>query len=468
MRATSALQMLTQLREFAIDPPGASLSFRARLARENGWTETEAGEVLDEYLHFIALTQFAGHEVTPSDSVDQAWHLHLTYTRNYWNQLCAELLGRPLHHGPTAGGPASDQRYRIQYGQTLRSYEQHFGYPPPARWWPAARERFAQSASARRIDTRVHWLIPRRWLPTAALTAAALLVAVLLPDLAEAQEVNPLNWTAGPFLKLYGSLILAAIAASLLVFFTTRGVDEARGARTLSPEQLAILAGRTSQLGDTVAVRLLERGALTLDTTTSKLVAATGVHGNDEFERAVLKRAATGAHQEELALALRDEAMRMEQELTRRGEMVRAEDWLRRVLLVTAPLALPWLLGLTKIVFGVMRDKPVGYLILGSIVLPLIALGFVISVGSVSARGRATLAYHRARHGRLKRAPTADELPLAVALFGTAVLSGTAYAHHADALRQATSSSGDGGGSSDGSSGGGSGGSGCGGCGGGD
>ena len=41
-----------------------------------------------------------------SEQVDAAWHLHLTYTRSYWDRFCKETLGQPLHHDPTRGGPA--------------------------------------------------------------------------------------------------------------------------------------------------------------------------------------------------------------------------------------------------------------------------------------------------------------------------------------------------------------------------
>jgi hypothetical protein len=33
--------------------------------------------------------------------VDQAWHLHLTFSENYWKVFCPQILGSPLHHHPT-------------------------------------------------------------------------------------------------------------------------------------------------------------------------------------------------------------------------------------------------------------------------------------------------------------------------------------------------------------------------------
>ena len=75
-----------------IGPPDAALSFARRLARENRWSLAYAERVIEEYRRFCYLAMTAGHEVTPSDQVDQAWHLHLTYSRDYWERFCPEVL----------------------------------------------------------------------------------------------------------------------------------------------------------------------------------------------------------------------------------------------------------------------------------------------------------------------------------------------------------------------------------------
>lgn len=92
------------LSSYVVGPQDVRLSFVQRLARENGWGETHALRVFDEYRRFCFLAVTGHGEVTPSDAVDQAWHLHLTYSRDYWERFCPEILRRPLHHGPTAGG----------------------------------------------------------------------------------------------------------------------------------------------------------------------------------------------------------------------------------------------------------------------------------------------------------------------------------------------------------------------------
>jgi hypothetical protein len=149
------------LSHYDIGPADAQLSFAARLARENGWRPAQADRVIEEYRRFCFLAVTVGHPVTPSDAVDQAWHLHLTYTRDYWERFCPRVLGRPLHHGPTAGGAAEHHRYFNQYAETLRSYEHAFGAPPPADLWPSAVRRLIEDPRARRVHPRDGIFLPR-------------------------------------------------------------------------------------------------------------------------------------------------------------------------------------------------------------------------------------------------------------------------------------------------------------------
>ena len=67
-----------------MDEPGAALPFTSRLAREQGWSHAFAARAIREYKRFLILAMEAGHPVTPSEAVDQVWHLHLVYTVSYW------------------------------------------------------------------------------------------------------------------------------------------------------------------------------------------------------------------------------------------------------------------------------------------------------------------------------------------------------------------------------------------------
>src|SRR5687767_9155876 len=99
-------ELYERVRSYRFDADGATHTFADRLAQENGWTRGYTRRVIEEYRKFAFLAAAAGHPVSPSDAVDQAWHLHLLYIRGYWDEFCGKVLGMPLHHEPSRGGGA--------------------------------------------------------------------------------------------------------------------------------------------------------------------------------------------------------------------------------------------------------------------------------------------------------------------------------------------------------------------------
>ena len=149
-----------RISSFQIDDPNAPLPFSARLASENGWSRNFACRVTEEYKRFCFIAITANHSVTPSDEVDQAWHLHLLCTRSYWDGFCTHALGRPLHHSPTRGGAEELNKFREWYMQTIKSYERVFGQPP-CDIWPRVEERFARNRGFLRVNLENFWVVPR-------------------------------------------------------------------------------------------------------------------------------------------------------------------------------------------------------------------------------------------------------------------------------------------------------------------
>lgn len=171
------------LSSYVVGRGDASLTFRQRLMRENGWSEELTERVLDEYRRFCFLAATSAVELTPSDAVDQVWHLHLTYTRDYWERFCPQVLHRPLHHGPTSGGDVERSRFFDQYALTLHRYEQVFGTAPPKDIWPGAARRLLDDPRARRVHPRDGIIISRVVVWVGGLTLiviACLLLSVFL------------------------------------------------------------------------------------------------------------------------------------------------------------------------------------------------------------------------------------------------------------------------------------------------
>ncbi len=116
-----------------------------------------AARAISEYRRFLYLAVVAGHQVSPSDDVDQVWHLHLLYTESYWNRLCCDVLAMPLHHHPTTGGASERAKFDAWYRTTLESYRRVFLEDPPADIWPNPERRASGTDRYQRVNTRRSW-----------------------------------------------------------------------------------------------------------------------------------------------------------------------------------------------------------------------------------------------------------------------------------------------------------------------
>jgi hypothetical protein len=158
---TAAQQTLWQkINRFQLDDPASSLTFSDRLARENAWTLEYALSCVQEYKKFMFLLCIADHPLTPSDEVDQVWHLHLLYTQSYWNDFCGGILGKQIHHGPTKGGSAEQDKFTNWYEKTMQLYTAVFEAAPPQNIWPPSAIRFSKT-NYKRINTDDNWIIPK-------------------------------------------------------------------------------------------------------------------------------------------------------------------------------------------------------------------------------------------------------------------------------------------------------------------
>ncbi len=129
-------ELWKKVQAFHFDEGEPHLSFKDRLRRENQWNETYTKRVIEEYRRFLFLLLESGINCTPSGQVDKVWHLHLIYTRSYWEKFCREIAGRSVHHVPTTGGVDESSKFARQYERTLQKYTEFFGERPPQDIWP--------------------------------------------------------------------------------------------------------------------------------------------------------------------------------------------------------------------------------------------------------------------------------------------------------------------------------------------
>ena len=65
--------------------------------------------------------------------IDAVWHLHIIDTRAYLDGLCAQIIGRVIHHAPGRARQSHDD----PYPNTLVRYQREFGMAAPSRVWPS-------------------------------------------------------------------------------------------------------------------------------------------------------------------------------------------------------------------------------------------------------------------------------------------------------------------------------------------
>ena len=505
------VELYDRVKSFHFDAPGTTYTFVQRLAKENGWSRDFAVRVVEEYRRFAFLGAAAGHPVSPSDAVDQAWHLHLVYTRSYWDEFCGKVLRMPLHHEPSAGGHTERAKFDNWYAGTLASYRRWFAQNPPADIWPSPETKATHVEEFRRVDVARHWIIrkPRLGIGIAAATftlSLALIVmgcttsstataasSVALP-FAAVQSLNPFDLRGPDFLLLYAIAFVAAFGLAWTIRSGARGTSEPpRNGIHLDPYQIAYLNGGPVHAVNAAISSLFHRDILQVNESDATInVLQPQAQLPHPLEQAVHDAAyvnGTGR------VAVRDVRARAQGAVERLAEGLKkagllvGDDAARSaaVRATLTALTVP-AIGLVKVAVGISREKPVAFLVLACVVSAVLALAVFTRRPHRTRRGDAALRGLRASNARLRTnvAQVGPEaLVLGIALFGLNFLGDTSLEFLNKTLRPKNSSSfsssgcggsGCGGATSCGASscggggcgGGGCGGGGCGGCGGGD
>ncbi|MDE3010783.1 MAG: TIGR04222 domain-containing membrane protein [Pseudomonadota bacterium] len=470
------LAIWLRLQAWSPDLAGAAFPFSARLAAENGWSAAHTQRVIQEYRRFALLAVISPQTMTPSDAVDQAWHLHLTCTRAYWEDFCPRVLGAPLHHEPTRGGPREDARYRQTYEATLRRYREVFGMAPPGDLWPDPDQRFAVRQI--RVDRRRHWVLPQPMTLAAravatgrpavmAVVAASLVVAGCVGVFDDHIASSP---SAAAFLNFY--LLLCVLAFALALHLRRQSLTpdgDATGLLTRQPDlyELAWLARGDEGVLQTVVAGLYQSGAITLGARKGTFALATALDARAHaVEHAFAADLKDGVLPVGGGRALRGAMAALRASLQGRG-LTPADGSLRTVTRNTLRILGGVLaVGALRVAYGLGRHHPVGFLLAMMLLMVLAMVPLALLRPRANAAGRRAVALARAswQAGGSIRAADA-RLPLAMALFGTAVLSDPAFAALRASVAAITPTGGVGGGdtSSSGCGGGGCGGGGCGG-----
>jgi hypothetical protein len=105
-----------------------ALLFRQKLKDQHAWPDAFIDSAIIEYKRFLYLvaisdTSIPSSNIVPSKIVDEIWHLHLTFTRDYW-QVWAKILGKEIHHNP------SDSSDHLAFATSKALYATEFDCQP--------------------------------------------------------------------------------------------------------------------------------------------------------------------------------------------------------------------------------------------------------------------------------------------------------------------------------------------------
>ncbi len=453
-----------RIKAHPFEDPTAALDFSARLAEEQRWSRGTALAAIEEYRRFCFLACISPAQVTPSEEVDEVWHLHLIHTRDYWDVWCADVLRRALHHGPTRGGQDEAMRYRDQYAAGLALYEQYFG-PPPETYWPSVTCRFAPRSRFRRVDLRRAIVLPRPRLSATIWRAAAMAAAgVLLAGPAVALSPDVMTWPSDAFIPLYVALVASAGVLALWRYQRLRRAPlRQRADDGLNTIDIAYLAGGAERAFDVVTARHLTSGSLDYDGRRDRLFVRANPADLPHADSRVLAAIAGSPRRADQVAAAAPVFAATEMFLRERGLVTLPPRDIWQRTLPAWPLLPIAGLGIARLAHGMGVGRPVEHLVALLFATAGLAAYVVWRWPHRTTGGDEALERFRAVHARLMRAPQIEELTLAVALVGVGALAHTPWAAYAKAATAAGASSCSGGG--DGGDGGDGGG--CGGCGGG-
>jgi uncharacterized protein (TIGR04222 family) len=239
--------------------------------------------------------------------------------------------------------------------------------------------------------------------------------------------MNPFDLPGPQFLALYAMLGVITIAA---VYHLKQKAEAGEPGRlSLSdPYTIAYLRGGAAETVRLAVAVLVDRRLLVIgvDDTVLLREGVTSIHGANELERAILQQAGQAEHPTRIATSNRllDVARRSyEPMLLQLGLLAGPEVRARRWRQVGMALGVLVVIASIKIVIGLARNRPVGFLVVSVAVFSLLAI--VVTRGRRTVRGdrilgdlRVLFDALRTRATELRPYSATSELALLMAVFG--------------------------------------------------
>jgi uncharacterized protein (TIGR04222 family) len=350
MNKLTQQELWGKIQKFAIDEPSSNFPFSKKLAKENNWSASFTEKAIEEYKKFIYLCCISPAGASPSETVDKVWHLHLTYTQNYWIDFCKITLQKDIHHHPSKGGNDEHEKHQNWYRDTLNFYEQTFATFAPADIWPPA------PSVVQPIETNIYE--PNFFKRILVLfTIIVVLVAV---------STNLFSTTGEEFLTYYAFICIG----SLVVLYITQ-VHKNDLLQTLvynnlpsdyTTFQMARFLYGSHRCYQTALIDLLKRGIIEAGDSNYTIIENVDVVANDEQNPLLIclsqyyKQGDTFTYNQGLSCI--DTAIVLHSSLERLHVLSRKVDYYKFII-----PGITLLIGFIRCCKGLIHQKPIGFLL---------------------------------------------------------------------------------------------------------
>lgn len=100
-------------------------------ARKQGWSDEDRALAERDYRQFLRLVKdHPDAKPVPSEMVDDVWHSHILFTRQYAKD-CQDVFGYFLHHRPYVGGQmANHAAVQLDIEMTKELFGSSYGLVP--------------------------------------------------------------------------------------------------------------------------------------------------------------------------------------------------------------------------------------------------------------------------------------------------------------------------------------------------
>jgi hypothetical protein len=120
------------IQKYDLDLPVSEYGFSTRLAHENYWSRHFTQRAIMEYKKFMYLAATSDMMVSPSAVVDTVWHQHLIFTQSY-RDFC-NVLGKEIQHVPSTHNREDFAKFMSAKERTNNLYAKVFGEQPKDIW----------------------------------------------------------------------------------------------------------------------------------------------------------------------------------------------------------------------------------------------------------------------------------------------------------------------------------------------